>query len=1148
MMENSRGMLEPIPGSSILAQISDPVVAIDFAGRVLFWNKGAEQLYGRTSDEMLGKAASVAYQSAWLHGETDSSLHEEVLRAGKAAGEALHILPDGRRVFVEFQAYPYRDDAGRVIGLIEIIREVITPPQPQQVGRTSTATTRDQEELRKRSALLDSANDAIFVTALDGGITYWNEGAERLYGWSLAEVLGNDERELLRAEYPAPYTELVTLLLREGHWEGEVTRYRKSGEPLTVSSRWSLLRDTDGNPLSRLVINTDLTETKIAFEEMRRAEAEARARASELEAILDAIPAATFITHDPGCRAMTSSRAAYELLRIPPGSNSSKSAPAEERPTSFRVMKDGRELAPEELPIQLAAATGLPVNEAELTLVFQDGTSRDILGNAVPLLNADGSTQGAVGCFIDVTERNVAKRSAQRQEAILRAMIEHSSDFIFLKDPEGRYLVANPPAARAAGRVPDEFLGKTDFEVFPADVAERHVKRDRQVIASGVPATFEDEILFQGEPRYIQTVKNVCLDTDGQIIGIVGITRDITEHKLNEKRLSASESRYRSLTLATASIVWTTDAHGRPLNDLASWRQFTGQTLAEVTGPEIADALHPEDRERTLRAMQEAIAIGINYEIEHRLRRHDGVYRTMLARAVPVRDASGTIVEWVGTHTDITGQRQTERSLNQAESRFRRLFESDLMGIGIPDRFGAFIEGNDELLRITGYTREDLEAGRVRWDKMTPPEYRELDAAHIAEAAARGSCTPYEKEYIRKDGTRIPILCGYALLEGSKDEYVGFVQDLTQQKLVEAALREREQRFRVLADSLPQLVWIANAEGENLYCNRGLLEFHGFEPERAPNLFWQGRVHPDDLASTIERWNRSIQTGEPYVGEVRLRRFDGQYRSFLSRAVPVLDASGKIDQWVGVSTDIHEQKSVEKALRQTEKLAAAARLAASMAHEINNPMSSVVNSLYLALMDTNLSSTTRSYLQLADKELTRLSQVTQQTLRFHKQSTAPSSADLSKLMDSALSSFTQRLGSSQVEVAREYRTRQLLFCHADEIRQAFAHVLSNAVDATRRDGRIRIRIKESHSWDTSYMPGIKVIVADTGVGIPAEFLNRLFEPFVTTKDPTGAGLGLWVTEGIIKKQNGRITVRSRTDSTRHGTVVCMFLPFVGASD
>src|SRR5450631_3346291 len=193
-------------------------------------------------------------------------------------------------------------------------------------------------------------------------------------------------------------------------------------------------------------------------------------------------------------------------------------------------------------------------------------------------------------------------------------------------------------------------------------------------------------------------------------------------------------------------------------------------------------------------------------------------------------------------------------SLILDETRIQKLIESDLLGICIPDRFGAFIEANDELLRMTGYTREDLEAGRVRWDIMTPPEYRELDVIHIAEAAQRGSCTPYEKEYIRKDGVRVPIMCGYALLEGSQDQYIGFVQDLSPQKRAEAALREREAQFRTMAESLPQLIWIADPNGVRIYCNQKYMRYVGVDSIEPLAHDWITTVHPEDQPSTLDAW------------------------------------------------------------------------------------------------------------------------------------------------------------------------------------------------------------------------------------------------------------------------------------------------------
>ena len=855
-----------VSGSNILSQIVDAVIVVDFEGRVLFWNKGAERLYGRTAAEMAGQPLSVSHRSEWLHGEDEPKMLEAVRETGGWAGENVHLLQDGRRLLVESGVCLFRDDHGREIGLIAVVRDVSAKRQRElqqfelakrskdeaqqewdqlrgsggvlenflenlpacayvkdqrgrylfhnkasrdlgpeivygagktdeelfgvetanqfrendlaalssgQATRTLETLTvdgkeisflsvkfplldangnrfvggvsidisenlRDQKQLRKQAALLSLANDAIFISEVDGPITYWNRGAERLYGWTAAEALGKHPRELLKSEFASSFEEVMRQFQQEGHWQGELTHHGKQGEPILVSSRWSLLRDISGAPIAVMAINTDVTALKLAFEELQRAEAEATQKASELAAILDAIPGATFIAHDPQCKSMTSSRAAYDLLRLPYGANTSKSAPAEERPT-FHVMQDGRELSSEELPMQRAASTGNPILSTELTIVFEDGSSRDIYGNAVPLRDEEGRVRGAVGAFVDVTER-----------------------------------------------------------------------------------------------------------------------------KLAQLKLEMSEARYRTLVRAASELIWTTPADGIQRGNIPEWHAFTGQTPEQASGLGWADAIHPDDRARTIRTWETALSNGTGCEFENRARRWDGSYRDMLVRIAPVRDASGNIVEWVGMHTDITEQRNLERALRQSTSRYRKLFESDLMGIGIPNRFGAFTEANDELLRIVGYTREDLEAGRVRWDVMTPPEYAALDAAHIAEATQRGSCTPYEKEYIRKVGSRVPILCGYALLEGSQDEYIGFVQDLSAQKQTEAQLRLQEAEFRLLANSISQLCWMAHGDGDIYWYNQRWYDYTGTTLDQMQDSGWRKVHHPEVLPEVLEGWHRSIDSGERF--------------------------------------------------------------------------------------------------------------------------------------------------------------------------------------------------------------------------------------------------------------------------------------------
>jgi len=679
-------------------------------------------------------------------------------------------------------------------------------------------------------------------------------------------------------------------------------------------------------------------------------------------------------------------------------------------------------------------------------------------------------------------------------------------------------------------------------KVFTAESSARLAAAMEKTLDMGEPFELDLEVaLPSGIRKWITGRGEAELSADGKVVTVRGTIQEITERKRSEEHLALSEARYRALVRASADIVTAGKLDGTEMEDTSEWRAFTGLSAEQTANGGWSDAIHPEDKAISIARWKESISTGTVFELEQRIRRHDGEYRNMLARAVPIRNATGEVVEWISTHSDITDRKRAEETIRATQSRYRKLFESDMLGICVPDRFGAFYEGNEEFLRIVGYTREDLEAGKVRWDVMTPPEYAATDAAHIAEAAQRGSCTPYEKEYIRKDGSRVPINCGYALLEGSQDQYVGFIQDLSAQKQAEAALREREQRFRVLAESLPQFVWIRDGAGNYIYCNQRLLDYVGKPVEWLHTQAFDA-VHPDDREMTRKKWQHTFETGEPYENEYRLLRHDGVYRFFLARAVPIRDEAGQIERWLGSTTDIHDQKLAEEALRRSEKLATAGRLAASMAHEINNPLNSVINTVYLALQDTALSGHTRKLLEAADQELTRVAQFTTQTLRFHKQSHSPAPADLCEIMDSVFAMYTPRFRNSSIQLEQEYLTHTRLRCFNSELRQVFANLVGNALDAMAPGGRLTIRIRLARALDGSGESGIRVVIADTGHGIPADLQKRVFEPFMSTKETTGVGLGLWVSEGIVKKHGGRIALRSSTNAQRHGTVFSLFFP------
>jgi PAS domain S-box-containing protein len=667
------------------------------------------------------------------------------------------------------------------------------------------------------------------------------------------------------------------------------------------------------------------------------------------------------------------------------------------------------------------------------------------------------------------------------------------------------------------------------------------------LFGSKLEATFTTGEKFYLEEQLIPVVRNGVLtdvywtygyspvrDAAGTVCGVMAISPDVTAKLTAERERDALAANLKHVLESTTDGLATLDRDWRYTYMNEQGARMVGMCPADLVGKVVWE-LFPDAAEA-------------EFGREYRLAVETGKPRHFDALLAGPTDV------WLECHCYPTGQglsvyfrnvteeKKTEKALHLSESRFRRLFESDLLGVGIPDRFGGFRDCNDELLRLTGYTRADQEAGLVRWDVMTPEEYRAIDAEHIKESRERGSCTPYEKEYIRKDGTRIPILCGYAQVPDSKDEFVGFALDLSRQKETERELREREERFRVLSESLPAIVWMSNNEGENIYCNRRYPDYVGRDEEETMGFGWKRFIHPDDIARTEAAWKRSFDTSETYVDEFRLQRKDGMYRHFLSRAVPIKNEAGEVEHWIGSATDIHDQKLAEDALRKSEKLATAGRLAASIAHEINNPLEGVVNALFLALQDDSLAEGTREYLKMAEQELMRVSHITTQTLRFHRQSKLPAAVDVCDIVDSVMALFKGRLASKNIKVEMECARGALVRCLADEVRQVVANLISNAMDAT-PEGRIRLRVRKTRSWTRGeWVEGAKIVVADTGCGIAPTVIDHLFEPFVTTKEATGIGLGLWVSDEIVQKHGGWIRVRSKTEGARRGTAFEIFLP------
>jgi signal transduction histidine kinase len=242
---------------------------------------------------------------------------------------------------------------------------------------------------------------------------------------------------------------------------------------------------------------------------------------------------------------------------------------------------------------------------------------------------------------------------------------------------------------------------------------------------------------------------------------------------------------------------------------------------------------------------------------------------------------------------------------------------------------------------------------------------------------------------------------------------------------------------------------------------------------------------------------------------------------------PDLLPNPPVPRWVGaVIVDATERKLSEELLRRTEKLAATGQLAASIAHEINNPLEAVTNLLYL-LDQQPLDAESRHYTDMAQQEIARVSQITQQTLRFYRQSSSPTLIQPADVLDSVLDLHHGRSNASKVQTIRRYRGAVELYAFSGEMRQLFANFVGNALDAMPKGGKIYLSVRASQAWCQSEVTGVRITIADTGSGMTEAVRQRIFEPFFTTKEITGTGLGLWISSEIIAKHQGTVRVRSR---------------------
>jgi PAS domain S-box-containing protein len=400
---------------------------------------------------------------------------------------------------------------------------------------------------------------------------------------------------------------------------------------------------------------------------------------------------------------------------------------------------------------------------------------------------------------------------------------------------------------------------------------------------------------------------------------------------------------------------------------------------------------------------------------------------------------------------------------------------------------------------------------------------------------------------VRRDGTEIPIDDSGAPIRGQNGEIVGVVlvfRDITERKQNEEALRESNAsrlRLAAIIDSADDAIISKDLKGVVSSWNDGATKLFGYSADEMigePIL----RLIPEELQYEEGEILQKIKAGERiHHFETKRRKKSGDAFEISVTISPIRDEAGTVIGASKIAREITDRKRVERLLVQSEKLAAAGRMAATIAHEINNPLESLMNLIFLARQDSASNGKVHDYLVTAEGELERLSHLARQTLGFYRDTSSPTEAYLHQLMENVISVYRSKLLAAGITIDKQFHELRKVLIRRGEFLQVYSNIITNAADAMRQGGALSLSTREIVGpWGD----GIETVIRDTGTGIRPEHLTQIFEPFFTTKGELGTGIGLWVAKQLVESRGGTISVASSTEEGNSGTSVTIAIPFV----
>jgi PAS domain S-box-containing protein len=734
-------------------------------------------------------------------------------------------------------------------------------------------------------------------------------------------------------------------------------------------------------------------------------------------------------------------------------------------------------------------------------------------------------------------ERDLTRWQGYVRSEQLSSLLMQISDAVVCINLDWQITFANPEAVKILQIESHHIESGPIFEVLPQFMEPEVERHCRSVMQTGVPSHLE----------HFSSDRDLWLDIQFFAIfdGIAILVRDITDHKGAQLLRESASRQLLQVLEATSDAVVSVNREGNFtfLNRCArKLLAVKGDLLGKSIWKEFPFARHGRYRDHFSRAMREGVAGDFEDFYPEPLN---------LWLSIQIRPSDEGVVIFF---RDITSRRTADSALRQQTDLLSVVQQTARVATWDVDLSTGRITYSTGSYPVFGRPFDELPDLRT-FRKYVPAEYLSVIDNLLLQTRQTGETIITEFPIRTADGSLVWIefRCEALIVEDVAIRLRGLAIDVTDRRKSSDALRERQEeteRQRAELETVYRTAPIGLAlfdpvEFRYLRVNDRQAQTLGLPREKILGR----RITEIAPLKGIEDLFREVAAGKTvrnYVFEGELPTRPGEHRFWNVNYSPIQGPNGKVEAIAAVIQEITNQKKAEHALIQSEKLAAVGRLASSISHEINNPLEAITNLLYLVDTSEHLPAEVAGYVKTAQSELSRVCQIATQTLRFHRQAVSATLVTPKDLVNAVLYLYHGRLLNSGIQVETDFATSSPILCFENDIRQVLNNLIANAIDAMRQGGRLIVRAHECTDYSAEENPrkGIRIIIADTGHGMPEAIRRRIFEPFYTTKELNGTGLGLWISSGIVARHQGKLTLRSTDHPVHHGTVFALFLPFL----